>query len=239
MTAVAVERIKLAGTAGPWWALGAATVAVLGIAAVVGSGAGDAGSVPVPDVAAGTGLGALVVMVLAAVSVTAEHRYGTLRATFLTQPRPAVVLGKAALFGGLGTALGLAHAAGAYLLVAALPATPAPLDDLDRWRELVGIGPYYGLSAVIAVAVAFLLRGSAAVVPGLLLWVFAVEPLVGLAGDVGAAVQDWMPFLALSHAVGQGGADLPYGPWVALVYATALTAVLLGAAVAAVIRRDA
>ena len=96
MTLLNVERIKLFSTRSPYWCLVAIAVAALGFATLFGLI--DEGRAAIPYlVLRGTNLGMSIFMVLAALSITTEYRFGTIRNTFLAAPRrPAVLPAKTA-----------------------------------------------------------------------------------------------------------------------------------------------
>ncbi|GIJ46067.1 hypothetical protein Val02_29530 [Virgisporangium aliadipatigenens] len=122
----------------------------------------------------GTFLGLVFVVVVAALCVTAEYRHGTVRTTFLAEPRRLRVLAAKALVVGaaafvLGTAaavavvtLGAASLRGNGVYVNAVPALVAV-------RLVVGTGGLLAVCAVLALALGTLLRRSATAVTAALL----------------------------------------------------------------------
>ena len=102
MTLLNVERIKLFSTRSPYWCLIAIAVAALGFATLFGLV--DEGRAAIPYlVLRGTSLGLSIYMVLAALAVTTEYRFGTIKNTFLAVPkRPAVLAAKTLLLALLG-----------------------------------------------------------------------------------------------------------------------------------------
>ena len=91
MTLLNVERIKLFSTRSPYWCLVAIVVAALGFATLFGLI--DNGRAAITYlVMQGVGLGMSIYMVLAALSITTEYRFGTIRNTFLAAPRRTSVL---------------------------------------------------------------------------------------------------------------------------------------------------
>ena len=107
MTLLNVERIKLFSTRSPYWCLVAIAVAALGFATLFGLV--DNGSAALPYlVLRGVNLGLSIFMVLAALSVTTEYRFGTIRNTFLAAPRrPAVLAAKTVVIAVIGSVIGL------------------------------------------------------------------------------------------------------------------------------------
>jgi ABC-2 type transport system permease protein len=107
MTLVTAERIKLFSTRSPYWCLIAIAVAALAFAAITGN-AGDGMGASSYSVLRGANLGMSIFMVLAALSITTEYRFGTIKSTFLAAPRrPAVLLAKTALVAVLGLVVGV------------------------------------------------------------------------------------------------------------------------------------
>ena len=106
MTLINVERIKLFSTRSPYWCLLAVFVAALGFAVLFGLV--DNGSAAVPVIfLQGTRLGMSIFMVLAALAITTEYRFGTIRNTFLAAPkRPAVLAAKTILLALIGLVVG-------------------------------------------------------------------------------------------------------------------------------------
>lgn len=247
MSVLNAERIKLLSTRSPWWC------AALAIAAVVGFTGLLAGTIPAaagPLSFAATGyfvqFGLVVVMVMAAVSVTTEYRFSTIRSTFQAVPnRSAVLLAKTAVAAVVAAAVGLVAAFGAWgAAVLLAPRADLALDSADRWRALAGAAPVFAVAAVLAVAVGILLRQTAGAVSLLLVWTLLVENLVALVPNVGDDIQRWLPFVGLNHFLTAGlGEDavggMPFGPWGSLAYVSAMAAGLLAVALVVANRRDA
>ncbi|MGQ0576291.1 MAG: hypothetical protein ACT4RN_19110 [Pseudonocardia sp.] len=238
MNLLAAEGIKLMSTRSPRWLAAIATVVALGFAALRATTPGEP-ALSVTDTQLGAGFGVVFVMILAVTAVSDEYRYRTIGPTLQAVPnRTRAVLAKVGLITLVAAALGLVHGLAGYGLARAVSAVPvAPLDSLDRWREVVGVGAYYAIAATIAIAVAFVVRSAAIAVTGLLLWVFVVETIAPLS-ETGSRLHNWFPFRALDHVIGQAGGALPYGHWAAVAYSTVLAAVLLLAAILVVEQRD-
>jgi ABC-2 type transport system permease protein len=198
MTLLNVERIKLFSTRSPYWCLVAIAVAALGFATLFGLV--DRGSAALPYlVLRGVNLGLSIFMVLAALSVTTEYRFGTIRNTFLAVPkRPAVLAAKTVLIALIGAVVGLISAFGAFYLAKALaadPPVPLQLTTGDDWRQVAGYGALFAIAGVIAVSVGTIVRQSAGAVAILLLWPLVLEGLFSLIPTVGKAAP-WLPFSA-------------------------------------------
>ncbi len=198
MSLIAVERIKLFSTRSPYWCLGSILLASLGFGLLFGLV--DQGHQAIPFFALrGVALGESIFMVMAALAVTTEYRFSTLRSTFLAVPkRTNVLLAKTGLLAGLGAVVGFVCAMGAFFLTKLLAkAPPLPLAlQGDVWREVAGYGALFAIAAVISVAIGTLLRQSAGAIALLLLWPLLVESLFTLIPTVGPKVGPWLPFAA-------------------------------------------
>ncbi len=95
MSVLVAERIKLLSTRAPWWTSAAAVVVVVGLTVLIAAFAdsvaaadGVEGGVeglpaaPGPILAQVVPVGLVIVLVMAALAVTTEYRFGTIRATF-------------------------------------------------------------------------------------------------------------------------------------------------------------
>ncbi len=197
MSLLAVERIKLFSTRSPYWCLGAIVLAAAAFGLLIGLA--DHGSQAIPYFALrGVALGQSIFMVLAALAVTTEYRFNTLKSTFLAAPkRVNVLLAKTILLAVIGAVMGFVCAVGTFFLTKALATEPpAPLVLQDHWREVAGHAALFALAAVIAVSVGTLLRQSAGAIALLLLWPLLIESLFTLIPTVGPKVGPWLPFAA-------------------------------------------
>ncbi|MFF0280413.1 ABC transporter permease [Rhodococcus aetherivorans] len=252
---VKAERIKLTSTQSPWWCTVVIVALGLGLAAILGAASKASMSVddevgrfyPTVDVAVSgvAGFGVLVLMILAALSVTSEYRFGVIRTTFQAMPnRSAVLVVKALLIGVFGAVLTGVLALASFYLAKALAGPEAGRDLVlegdDAWRSIYGVAIYALLCAVLAVAVGALLRQSAGTIALLLLWPLLIESLFALFGSFGRQVQPFLPFANANHFLGsEQGIDFHWGPWGSLVYFAVFVAVVFAAALVVVNRRDA
>ena len=247
--ALNAERIKLSTIRSPMWSCIAAAVLGLGVAALQGSSAYGAASLPPEKAAVGVAVfGIPVLMVLSAMTMTGEYRSGTIRTTFAAIPnRTLVVVAKAvvaAAFSGVYTA---AMVIGA-MLVAGMASNPLvgarlSLAEAGVWRVAGALALFAALAAVLGVAVGALLRYAAGAVAVLLLWPLVVEPILGNLPDVGSEVGPYLPFgNAFVFADVQWLYPVYSMPWDrfgSLLYFAAIVAVALVAATVVVNRRDA
>ncbi|SDP80934.1 ABC-2 type transport system permease protein [Actinopolyspora xinjiangensis] len=251
MTLLAVERMKLFTTRSPWWCM------IVALALTVGFGALYAATLPAEftfDVAAtqsGGQLGMMVIMVLAALAVTTEYRFGTIKATFQAAPnRTAVMLAKSTVVTALAFVVGEIAAFAAWGVSYLISGNEVlALDTSQEWVQLTGLGLVYAGAALYALAVGMLVRQSAGAISLVLVWALLVESLVQLLPRVGNDLYDWMPFAAATRFLMQsGGAETsmssqlpepPIGPWASLVYFLAIGVVLLVLGIVTVRQRDA
>ena len=198
MSLITVERIKLFSTRSPYWCLAAIVAASALFGLLIGSV--ERGHQAIPYFALrGVGLGMSIFMVLAALAVTTEYRFNTLKSTFLAAPkRVNVLLAKTLLLAGLGAVVGFVCAIGAFFLTKALAKEPpAPLVlEGQIWRQVAGYAALFAIAAVISVSVGTLLRQSAGAIALLLLWPLLIEQLFTLIPTVGPKAGPWLPFAA-------------------------------------------
>jgi ABC-2 type transport system permease protein len=254
MTLLAVERIKLFTTRSPLWCALATVGVTVGFAALIAGVDND----NLPTIATtqfGMNFGLMVIMVMAALAITTEYRFGTIRATFQAIPnRTSTLLAKAtvvALFAGLiGEVVAFGSVAIAKLI---RPSAALGIDTAYEWRAVAGVGLVYALSAVIALSVGVLIRHSAGAVSLLLIYTMLVESLVALIPSVGTDIQEWLPFNVATKflngdpdptnmtVAGEGPpiSNATLSPWWALAYFAAFAAVMLSIAVFAANKRDA
>lgn len=253
MGVLAAERIKLTSTKSPWWCSAVIVVVGIGFAALFGltsrttEGAQANGQpLTLSQVMAGvTGIGVMVLMILAALTVTSEYRFGIIRTTFQAVPdRARVLLGKTALVGGYGavliTVVALASIPVGKLLAGSEGGAGVVLEG--NWRSIYGLPIYSFLFVVIAIGVGVLVRQSAAAISLLVLWSLVVEPLLSVFGSFGKNVAPFLPFANASHFLQVGNdssANWHWGPWGSLIYFTAFAAIIFGAALVTINQRDA
>ena len=98
MGVLTAERIKFTSVKSPWWCSAVVVALALGFAALMGWVGKQAYADPnrrrvsrglTPDVAIGgiSGFGVMVLMILAALTVTSEYRFGIIRTTFQATPQ--------------------------------------------------------------------------------------------------------------------------------------------------------
>ena len=252
MAVLSAERIKIITTKSPLWCTIIIIVFGLGLATAFGlsakSSLRSSGGALMPTVQGAlsgvTGFGVLVLMIMAALAITSEYRFGTIGTTFQAVPnRASVLAAKAGLIGGFGAALTLVLAFGAFAIAKATAGDAGrflTLSDDENWRLIYGTPIYAFFCVVLAVGVGALLRQSAGAIALLLLWPLLIENLFNLFGRVGEKITPFLPFMNANHFLGSdGGVDFHWGPWGSLIYFAVFVFVVFGASIAAVNRRDA
>lgn len=250
MTLLNVERIKLFSTRSPYWCLALIPVISISITLLVSLvDSGSEASLEASQIWINFVIS--VVMVMAALSVTTEYRFGTIRNSFLAVPtRTPLLVAKAVLVGLISLVVVELTSLLCYFLAKTVHGSAAKASAFDvvtatDYRVLWGPGVIAALAAVLAVGVGTLIRQSAGAIAVLLLWPLVVENLFQLFGQFGRDVQPWLPFIASGQFyAGDGSFSQPFdspGPnwWQGgLVFAgTAL--VIFGLALVSAKRRDA
>ena len=253
MALLTVERIKLFSTRSPWWCMVLAVVLTVGFTVLLVANAGDALPLTVSTTQLAHNFGLVVVMVMAALAITTEYRFGTIRATFQAVPnRTAVLVSKtvvvAALSGVVGEIVAFACWGVARLVK---PDANLALQTADDWRNVAGVGLVYAGGAVLALGVGLLVRQTAAAVAAILVWSLLVESLVALIPTIGVKIQAWLPFINASHFLdgdqaaagggppGAGAIDYAMGPWVSLLYFAGIAVAVLVIGIVSANVRDA
>jgi len=249
MNLLAVERIKLFSTRSPWWCALITLPLSIGFAAILAGATDSTDSLSVSATQFGASqFGIAVVMVLAALAVTTEYRFNTIRTTFQAVPhRSPALIAKAAIVGLLGLVLGEIAAFGAWGLgVLMRPNDNLGLHTTQDWLNVAGIGPVFALSAVLAVAVGILIRHSAGAIALLLIYYLAVEELVQLIPKIGHTIHEWLPFNVANKFLrgsamvdGPPPSDSPLSPGWALAYFAGIAIVFLLIALGVAKKRDA
>lgn len=255
MAVLNAERIKITTTKSPLWCTVIIIALGLGLAAIMGLASKSSVDSTNPDarpflptlsdaVSGISGFGILVLMIMAALAVTSEYRFGIIRTTFQAIPnRTSVLVAKAALIGVFGAALTFVLAFGAYAIAKATSGDAGKgitLSSESDWRAIYGLPLYAFFAVVLAVAVGALLRQSAGAIALLLLWPLLIENLFNLFGSFGEKVMPFLPFTNMQHFLGASTTvDFHWGPWGSLIYFAAFVLVVFGISVVVVNRRDA
>lgn len=242
------EYIKLTSTRSPYWCVGVVVVLSLGIAALIGaviaSVHGETG-LRVPDYLLGLNqFGVVVMMIMAVLAVTSEYRFGTIRTTFIATPRRATVLfAKAVVFGGLAVVLSAVLAALSLVVVKVLAGASSHFSFTDSvaLRQIWGTPIWALLCVIVGLGVGALVRHTAGAVVIILVWMLVAESILAVLPKVGPAIGPFLPFRNGSRFLTStaDSADYHWNAYVSLGYFAVFAAVVLGAAVIVVQRRDA
>ncbi|SDC81756.1 hypothetical protein [Actinokineospora iranica] len=254
MTLLAVERMKLFTTRSPWWCAVLALAVTVGFAALMAGTASAESPITIAATQFGYGFGLMVVMVMAALAITTEYRFSTIRATFQAIPnRTAALLAKTTVVALLAAVIGEIAAFGSWGIATVIePTADLAINTPFEWRAIAGIGAVYGFAAVIAVSVGVLVRHSAGAISVLLIWTSLLENLIMLIPRVGRDIHQWLPFNVAHQFVtgdpdpsaraiqdGPGLSDAVLSPWPALAYFAGFAVVLLVIALTVANKRDA
>jgi ABC-2 type transport system permease protein len=248
MTLIATERIKLFTTRSPWWSMLLAVALAVGFSTLFAANAPAHDQLNLADVESGYQFGLIVMTVMAALAVTTEYRFSTIRTSFQAVPnRTALLLAKTAVVAALAAVIGEVTAFASWAMARAIhPTGHLALSGAAAWRDVAGMGLVYAITAMIAVAVGILIRQTAGAVAALLVYALLVENLVRIIPKVGQKIHNWMPFNVADHFLTSGnlGADnpaspMPLGPWASLLYFAGVGVVLLTIALVTANRRDA
>ncbi|GAB3287151.1 hypothetical protein [Parasphingorhabdus pacifica] len=247
MTLLAVERIKLFSTRSPWWCTVVALGLTIGFAALLAT---QVDQTTLRMTQFGYQFGLMVVLVMAALSVTTEYRFGTIRATFQAVPnRVSAMLAKVAVVAVFAFVVGELAAFGSWGVVSAIsPESDLAISNIEQLRQVGGVGLVFAVGSVLAISVGALLRQTAGAVTLLMIWSMLVESLVTLIPSFGPDVQQWMPFTVADNFLSAGSGNMaaqqiassaPLGPWGSLAYFAAIAAAMLAISLVVVQRRDA
>jgi ABC-2 type transport system permease protein len=249
MTLLAVERIKLFSTRSPYWCSALAVVLGVGLTAIIAAASEGEVSLGVTQIGSSQ-LAIAVVLVMAAIAVTTEYRFNTIRATFLAVPgRTSALVAKTTVVALIAGVLGELIAFGSVGIAKLLsPSSDLAINTAAEWRHVAGVGLIYAIGAVIAVAVGILVRQTAGAVAILLVWQMLAEGLIGIIPKAGVKIQAWLPFMNATHFVSMGaespeqggaGVDFKLSEWGSLGYFAGIAVALLVVALVVAKRRDA
>ncbi|GAA1744054.1 ABC transporter permease [Aeromicrobium alkaliterrae] len=248
--ALRAEWIKLTTVRSTWWTLFAVVLLGAGLTTLlVGLNAEwlaspEADEDPRAFITWGMMLAPAAAVVLGSLVVTSEYGSGMIRSSFAAVPsRGRVMLAKSILVASLlfvvGTASALLGYAGANPFLDA-QGIGLPLEG-DVLRAMYGSGLYLAGLGVLAVAVGFLVRHTAAAVSILLGTLFVVGPMVLL---VPGAFGDWLDKVMPSNSGGGMAAAVSFNPnlmepWTGFAVFAAEVAAVAAVAAWSLRRRDA
>jgi ABC-2 type transport system permease protein len=188
----------------------------------------------------------LVLGVLGVLVVSGEYGTGTIRATFAAAPhRPLVLLAKVLVFGTVVLVISEVVAFISFLLGQMMLSSPAPHASLSTHGALtavVGTGLYLCVIGLFALALAILIRHTAAAISAFV-FLLLVFPLIveALPSSMQNAVnRHELPVIGsrILNATNHG-ARLTFSPWVGFGVLCGYTLALLLVGGALLVRRDA
>jgi hypothetical protein len=229
--------------------------------AIPGPGNGDVGHEPIGFFLAGTVAGLIAVIVVATMFMTAEYRRGLIRTTLAVSPvRGRVLAAKAIVIGSAAFVTGLAAAAGTVIVAT----EEAHASGYSLWpvpwpaelRLIAGTAALVAVAAVLTLAVATMVRRSAAavmiviaaiVVPYFLTFTAAVPTVIGqwllrITPSAAFAVQQSTPQyqqVQASYTGGLGNGFFPLAGWAGFAVLCGWAALALAAGAYLLRRRDA
>ncbi len=183
-------------------------------------------------------LGTMFAALAGVLSVTAEHRFGTIRPTLLANPkRERVLVAKVFAAAIVGAPMGLlagALAVGAGVIAFEIRGIPLSLDTGDYLTLVAGGTVAAALWAGIGVGIGTIIRGQVPAVTGVCAWLLFVETVILGSSDALGAVGRHFPGALGRAATGQ---DALLAPGLAAVF-LALYLLLAVAAASIAARRD-
>jgi ABC-2 type transport system permease protein len=239
------EFTKIRSVRSTYWTLLALLVVSIGIGAAITGGiaascprmapADKAAFDPARASVAGLFyLGQLVIVMLGAMTLTAEYSTGMIRTSLTAMPRRLVVyLAKALVFACIAVVVTVAAAFAAFFLGQSLLASThdtAALSQPGVLRAVLGSAVYVTTCGLFAYAAGAILRNTPAVIASVIGLLFVIPILASLLPR--SWYQDlerWLPDaagLALSITAGPGGQHL-FGPWTQYAVFAGYTAALL------------
>jgi ABC-2 type transport system permease protein len=189
---VSAEFLKLRTTRTAYGFLAAIVLLTLGVVAANSANVDLRTKEDLEEALSGAGIAAALLLVLGIVATTGEHRHGTITSSLLASPdRRRLVGAKTIAYLLTGALLGVAAVLATFAVaVPWLAARDAPLDLLDAgdylglFAEGVAVS---ALSGAIGVGIGAIVRNQVAAVVGTLIYLFVLEPVIGvISSDVAA-----------------------------------------------------
>ncbi|GGC61708.1 ABC transporter permease [Hoyosella rhizosphaerae] len=260
MGVLAAERIKLTSVKSPWWCSAIVIVAGLGLAWVTAHFSSNfdteefgGGGLTAEAVLGGVQLfGIMVLMVLAALIVTSEYRFGVIRNTFMAANNRSKVLVAKAGIAAIWSGVLVLVVSVVAVLIGRFVAGPVEgealvLTNSDTLWSIGSLVVYAVLASILAVAIGSLVRQTAGAVTIVLLWPLLVENVLTALPRVGDHIMPFLPFLNIQYFLtgGRGFAGemlaetFHWNYWGGLAYFVAVTAVIFGGALVLLNKRDA
>jgi ABC-2 type transport system permease protein len=229
---VSAEFLKLRTTRTAYGFLAAIVLLTLAVVAANSANVATRTKDDLLEAMSGAGIAAALLLVLGIVATTGEHRHGTITSSLLASPdRRRLIGAKVLAYFVTGALLGVA-AVLATLAVSVpwLSARDAPLDLLDAgdYLGLLAQGvAVSALSGAVGVGIGAIVRNQVAAVVGTLVYLFVLEPVIGvISSDVAAYTIGGSQSALTAAPVEDALAPLPGG---LLLAAWALLLALVGA----------
>jgi ABC-2 type transport system permease protein len=212
------EWIKLGTVRSTYWTLLATTVGMVGFGALLtaayarhyssANAAGKAAFDPAAYSLSGFFLAQLAIGVLGVLVITSEYATGSIRSTFAAAPqRGAVLTAKAAVFGAVAAAAGMASSFAAFFTGQAILAgkdLQARIGDPGVIRSVIGAGLYLAVLGLLALGLGTLIRRTAGAIAALTGLVLILPVLVqGLPAPWQAHITKYLPSAAGQAIIGR------------------------------------
>jgi ABC-2 type transport system permease protein len=249
------EWTKIRSVRSTFWALASLVVAGVGLnTLVVGLAIASWGTTsaatrqgyiadPTGFLAAALQFAQVPLCVLGVLVITSEYSTGMIRSSALAVPRRIPMLAaKAAVFGAVTFVVGELLAFVSFLIAQAIIGhhVQESLADPATFRAVFGVGLYLTVLGLFAFAIGAIVRHTAAAITCVVGFVGVAASLSGLLrGSVGKHIDAYLPTnagLLITHAHQEAG-DL-LSPWQGFGVLCLCTALLLGAAMYLLNRRD-
>jgi ABC-2 type transport system permease protein len=227
---VGAEFLKLRTTRTAYGFLAAIVLLTLAVVAVNSANVDLRTKDDLEEALSGAGIAAALLLVLGIVATTGEHRHGTITSSLLASPnRRRLVGAKLLAYLLTGALLGIAAVLATFAVaIPWLSARDAPLDLLDAgdYLELFAEGvAVSALSGAIGVGIGAIVRNQVAAVVGTLIYLFVLEPVIGLLSTSVAAFTIGGSQSALTAAPVEDALDPLAGGLVLAAWALALAVV--------------
>jgi ABC-2 type transport system permease protein len=189
---VSAEFLKLRTTRTAYGFLAAIVLLTVGVVAANSANVDLGTKEDLEEALSGAGIAAALLLVLGIVATTGEHRHGTITSSLLASPdRRRLVGAKVIAYFLTGALLGIAAVLATFAVaVPWLSARDAPLDLVDAGdylRLFVEGVAVSALSGAVGVGIGAIVRNQVAAVVGTLIYLFVLEPVIGvISSDVAA-----------------------------------------------------
>ncbi len=244
--AITAERIKLMSTRSPYWCIGIVALMSIGIALAIGYAANGSDvdtSIVVALLSGLSRFGVIVLMIMAVLAITSEHRFGTLKTSFLAVPqREKVLIAKAIVYGGLTVVVSLVLTLICLVIGSIAVSSGVDITSDETIRQIWGIPVFALLCVLVGLGVGAIVRQTAGAIVIVLIWMLAVETLLSVLPKIGPTLGPFMPFnngYRFLDGDTPGGVDFHWNTAGSLIYFAIISIVVFIAGVVVTVRRDA